>query len=543
MSDEVIERSERKLFRRQRLAEAGDVRATVFNIVRAADSTSRQVAFSDEFLSLATHAGATIVLPTPYNVPRLYQFLEESNILRPCIDAFVTNTVRNGWEVAESARGLLMNDGERVELESFIENANSDESLPDVMEKVVFDREVAGFGFLEVVRDAARRPSIWRHCPSLYTRLCAKDQTDILVQYEVRRGRRVSMVTEYRKFRRLVQIVNGKHVWFREFGDPRRMSFHNGAFEGQSGFDPSKLATELIHFKNPSAEVYGLPRWINQLPSILGSREAEEVNMRYFRNNTVPPLMVLVGGGRLTASSFKTLQNALKNEAGEDRQHQMLLLEATGDADGVGDKANPIDLKVEKLADSRQSDGLFKAYDDANMAKVRSSFRLPPITVGMSQDVNFATASTSAFVAESQVFAPERDKQDGILNKLLINGKNGLNLQTVKLVSRTPSITSPEMLIKTLTALNVIGAVTPREAQKIANKTLQTELTPYPEKGEEGYEDWMDKPMPLFISEQQAKEKEAARKSQEQQALKDQETKDAEATGEVGPKNPKNGEQ
>lgn len=542
-----------RLLRRQALRSSTSaqrspgVRATVFNIQRADDSTSRQIAFNDEFLSLASHAGATIVLPTPYSVGRLFELIEQSNMIKQCIDAYVTNTVLTGWEVESINRGRIVNEGEQVELESFLENANSEEALTDVMDKVIRDRESVGFGFLEIIPDATGSPSLLRHCPALFTRLCAKDPTEVLVEYTINRGRRVSVVREFRRFRRFIQIVHGQQVWFKEFGDPRRMDYSNGAYEGQSGYSAARQATSILHFKSPSNEAYGVPQWINQLPSIIGSREAEEVNMRYFQENTVPPMMLLVGNGRLTAASFRELQETLnKGAVGKDRQNTIMLLEAVGEGDSLDGKNSAIELKVEKLTDTRQSDGLFRAYDEANMAKVRSSFRLPPITVGMSQDVNFATAATSAFVAESQVFGPARSKIDGLLNKLLINGRAGLNLQTVKLVSRIPSITSPEMMIKTLTALNVMGAVTPRSAQASANKVLQTELPPYPKKGEDGYEEWMDKPLVISAQDQAVRLQESAAeiaKTHEEQALKDQETKNVEKDGDVSKKQPKNGKQ
>lgn len=513
-----------------------NLRATVISHQRADTSTSRQVALQDEFLGAVGPEGANIILPTPYNVGRLYEIIEESNMVRQCIDAYVTNTVMTGWEIGPTRRGRAQDDGEGHELLSFIERANSEESLSAVMEKVIRDRESVGFGFLEVIRDAANRVSLLRHAPSLYTRLCAKHKEEQLVEYTIQRGRRVSVVKEYRRFRRFYQIVSGKQVWFKEFGDARRMDYTNGAFEGESGFNPKNLATEIIHFKLPSNESYGVPRWINQLPSILGSREAEEVNMRYFQDNTVPPMMLLVGGGRLTNQSYRELTRALNNpeDLGTKRQNRIMLLEAVGESDSMDGKTGTIDLKVEKLSDTRQSDGLFSSYDQSNMSKVRSSFRLPPITVGMSQDVNFATASTSAFVAESQVFAPARDQIDEVLNNLLVNGIKGLGLATVKLISRTPSITSPEMLIKTLTALNVMGAVTPRMAQQVANKMLQIELEQYPEPGSEDYEEWMDKPI-IFVTR--------GSNTQPEQANKDPSTKQVEEDGDVTQQQPKHGEE
>ena len=483
----------RRLFRSQ----PQKINARVTTIVkRSSENTSRQIAFQDEFLALAGTGGATVVIPTPYNVSQLFNLIEQSNMLRQCIDAMVTNTVLTGWEVDSLVRGRDATKDETIELQSFIDHANSDESLATVLEKTIRDRESVGFGFMEIIRDATQNISILRNAPSMYTRLCALHPDLVPVQYDIARGKRTSSVTEYRRFRRFIQIVNGRMVWFKEFGDPRKMDFENGAFEGEPGYDPSRQATEIYQFKLPSNEPYGVPRWINQLPNIIGSRESEEVNMRYFKDNTVPPMFLLVSGGRLTQQSYRELTRALNSEdLGSDRQNKIMLLEAIGDGDSMEGTKGTIDLKVEKLSDTRQSDGLFKSYDEGNMGKVRSSFRLPPVIVGMSQDVNFATANVSAFIAEAQVFAPERSKIDETMNKLFVNGRSGLQLRTAKLTSRTPAITMPEMVIKTMTALNVMGALTPRRAQAIANKMLQIEIEPYPQKGEAGYEEWMDRPI------------------------------------------------
>lgn len=536
-----------RLQRRTRMTRADatiNTRSTVFQIAVPEDSMSRQIAFSDEFLGLASTMGATILLPTPYSVSWLFEVIERSNMLRQCIDAYVTNTVETGWEIGPTVRGREIDQGESHELQSFIDNANSEESLSAVLSKVIRDREAVGFGFLEVIRDRLGDVSILRHAPSLYTRLCAKHPEPVLVKYDIQRGRRVTSVHEYRRFRRFIQVVNGKQVWFKEFGDPRRMDYRNGAFEGDDGFDAGFLASEIYHFKNPSNEAYGLPRWINQLPNILGSREAEEVNMRYFQDNTVPPMLLLVGNGRLTVQSYKELTRSLQQVGiGKERQNKILLLEAVGEGDAMDGKGSPIDLKVEKLSDARQSDGLFREYDESNMSKVRSSWRLPPVVVGMSQDVNFATASVSAFIAESQVFAPARDQIDEALNKNIIGGTRGLGMKSCKLTSRTPSITSPDMVIKTLTALNVMGAVTPRKAQAIANKMLQLEMDPYPQKGQEGYEEWMDRPIVVTGWEMRGNKADGGLLDHISQAAKDAEAKDIEDTGQIAQKRPKNGKQ
>lgn len=523
---------------------AGGMRATIFSVQRSDQSTSRQITYEDEFAAAMTAGNAQFILPTPYDVSYLFRRISESNMLRQCIDAYTTNTVGTGWETADAIRERKANKNEKKELQSFIDHANSEESLTAVMSAVIRDRESVGFGFLEIIRDAANSPSLFRWASSLITRLCVKIENEVEVKYDIPRGKRLVTVTEFRKFRRFVQIVNGRQRWFKEFGDPRKMDARTGAFENEAQYKPGFDATEILHFRLPSNEPYGEPRWINHLPSIIGSRESEEVNMRYFEDNTIPPMLLTVAGGRLTAPSYQELLKAINTGMGKDRQHGMMLLEAVGEGDSLDGKASPVTLKLDKLTDARQNDGVFKDYDQANQGKVRSSWRLPPIVVGQSQDVNFATANVSAFVAESQVFAPARAEIDEILNKKIVNGKLGLNMGTVKLVSRTPAITSPDMLIKTMTALNVMGALTPRMAQKLANAVLQVEITPYPAQGEQGYEPWMDKPVAFEMRKgRDANGNEQPDDTHLEQSNKTDLEKDVEETGDVSQRAPKHGEE
>ncbi|MCF1459437.1 MAG: hypothetical protein LPH21_18390 [Shewanella sp.] len=65
--------------------------------------------------------------------------------------------------------------------------------------------------------------------------------------------------------------------------------------------------------------------------------------------------------------------------------------------------------------------------------------------------------------------------------------------------SLAPAITNPEQVVKAMTALGVLGGITPRQAIHLANQELRIPVTQYPEKDEEGYEDWMDKPTHVLM--------------------------------------------
>lgn len=519
----------RRIRRSRSNADAFSARATSFNVQRS--DTSQQLGTEDDFILMT--ALQQVVIQTPYNVQNLMKLIERSNMLPQCIEAMVTNVAGYGWEIVPADPVTEMDEGEVTLLQSFIDSANSEESLTTVHKKNVKAKESVGFMFLEIIRDRVGRVSVLRHANPQFIRLMPRDDVAIPVTYDVVRGPRVSQVTEMRYFRRYVQSIAGKQVFFKEFGDPRRLDRKTGLFDTvQHPVPEGNDATELLHERFASADAYGVPRWINQLPSILGSREAEEVNYRYFEDNTVPPLMITVAGGRLTAQSYIELKRVLEREdLGKNRQNKIMLIEAIPERESLDERGTGVQLKVDKLADQRPSDALFTAYDEANQAKIRSSFRLPPVIVGLSQDVTFATANVSTFVAEIQVFQPERNSYDEFYNKKLVNSKHGLNLKTVMLRSRAPQITNPEMLVKALTALNVMGAVTPRSAIDAANRVMQANLPQYPAKGEEGYDEWMDKPI-VFVTK--------GTESQAGQAVKDDATKQTEQDGETRRK-PENG--
>jgi capsid portal protein len=223
---------------------------------------------------------------------------------------------------------------------------------------------------------------------------------------------------------------------------------------------------------------------------------------------------------------------------GRERQHQIMLLEAIPETSGgLDDKMSTVSLQVEKLTEARQSDGLFAAYDDANMAKVRSSFRLPSAVLGQLDNVNFAAATTAIYQAETQVFLPERQDHDEFLNKRLINHNQGLNIRTCKLESRGPRVTNPDQVVKTLTAINSMGGVTPRTAIALVNETMQLSLPQYPLPGEEGYESWMDLPISISLRREMTRtqQKGEGDSTHVEQETKTPKVKDREESGATGP--------
>lgn len=518
--------------RRQRRSDDVTARTTIIRADREDMNTSRLIDYKDELTDLAILAD--VIIPPPYVVTWLQQKVDSSSIIPQCIEAYTVNTVGTGWEVEPVVRGKEPNAGEACELATFVGYANTDQSLSCMMKEVVREREALGFSFVEVIRSGAGEIALLRHARARSIRLTPKHKDLVEVVQFICRGRRTHEVRERKRFRRYVQVIQGETVYFKEYGDPRAMNRNTGKYQYEKGYEAGADATEILHFKVPGPDVYGIPRWMAQLPNVLGVRESEELNFRYFRDNTVPPMMLTVSGGRLTQQSYRNLTELLHSEnIGSARQHQIMLVEATGEGDSLDGRGSTVGLKVEKLADQRQSDANFQEYDEKSASKIRSCWRLPAIVVGNSKDSNFANAQISMHVVESQVFGPERDAMDEFLNRQLVLPPHGMNIKSCKLKGRVLSINSPETVMKTLTALNVIGAVTPRSAQVLANQMLQTELPAYPPVGAKGHEPWMDIPMTIYLRDQS--------KTHDEQSAKTPGIKEDEETGDIAPKRPENG--
>lgn len=479
--------------------------------------------------------GDGVIIATPYDLPTLSRVISQSSIIPQCIQSIVTNVTSYGYRIVAVDDEVSMSRDETRILKSFISSPNVDESLAALQAKKTADYEKYGHAYIEVIRDATGRPSLLRQCRAINMRILTQSGDLVPVTTNLLRGGKRAKVTELRRFRAYVQLTASTRVFYKELGDPRRMDYTSGKYEtAEHPVPDDRLATEILHERQYSDDSYGVPRWVSVMPAILGSRESEEVNLRYFEDNTVPPMILTVAGGRLTRQSFTALSKLLQAQGvGKERQHKILLLEAVPDSSGLDDKG-AVSLRVDKLTDARQSDGLFADYDKANMDKIRSTFRLPETALGQTSSANIAVANVSLWAAETQVYAPQRKAHDEFLNHKFVNHPAGLGLKTVKLESCGPSVTIPDQVIRMLTAINVMGGVTPRSAIDVLNQTMQMTLPQYPEKGAEGWEEWMDTPMPLSLRGATTQQTGKGENTQTEQASKTGQIKQTEVSGTTG---------
>jgi PBSX family phage portal protein len=289
-----------------------------------------------------------------------------------------------------------------------------------------------------------------------------------------------------KRFRRYVQVFEGSKTFFKEFGDPRVMSSATGRYyrdeaalvaeesEGD-GSPPPRPATEVIHFSVRSPRTpYGIPRWIGNLLAVLGSRQAEEVNFLYFENKSVPPLACLVSGGRLSASSTERLETFIENRIkGRANFHKILVIEGEQSATSLDNAGARMRIELVPLTMAQHSDALFQVYDERNIDKVGMAFRLPRLLRGDIRDFNRATAEAALEFAETQVFAPERQAFDWLMNRLILSE---LGVKFWEFRSNAPTTRNPIDLAEIISKLVVNGILTPEEARDLAKGIFNRDL-------------------------------------------------------------------
>ena len=491
---------------------------------------------------LAVAFAASGAIEPPYDPEALCLLMEHSNSLRQNVDAYATNIDGFGHRLepaidfdaddadqrvadtiyierlAARDRGDLAEDAaldptgdevterkfelqrlarvERARLESFFDFCCFDHSFVDLRRRARQDLEVTGNAFWEVLRDGGGAIARLVYVPSYSVRLLPLDRDPVEIEDRIRVSPvSFETVSARRRVRRYVQIQGTERIYFKSFRDPRAISRRTGQpfadVEALLKADPTDgPATEIIHFAIHSPRSpYGVPRWVGTLLSVLGSRQMEEVNFLYFENKSVPPLALLVSGGKLSDASVPRIERFIEeNLKGKNNFHKILILEAEGG--GSGGDATRAKIELRPLTDAQQQDALFQVYDERNIDKVGSAFRLPKMLRGESKDFNRATAESALRFAEDQVFQPERDEFDFLMNRQLLAD---MGIRFWRFRSQTPVTRDPERMTQMVEKLVRVGVLIPEEGRILAGDIFNREFRKIGD-------DWTKRPITLTLA-------------------------------------------
>jgi PBSX family phage portal protein len=481
--------------------------------------------------------GSAQALEPPIDPSALLHLFNLSDTLRQCVDAMVTNIDGYGWmfepvidfdaddaedQVATAihahrlalalANGGSSNDveaptreevlnvlptyrarskREKARAEAFFKGCCYEMTFMQLRKRSRMEREIVGWAGWEVIRNGTH-PARLAHLPSKTLRVTTLERDPVTILTRVPTSAVTSMEVKVQKrFRRIVQVDDaGRTIWFKEYGDPRVMSSQTGRFyvEEQVGdvvltpFESLaraegadvRPATEVVWFAIFYPDTpYGMPRWHGQVPSVVGNRLTAEVNVEYLGDSAIPRAMLLANGCRITADSTTKLKAFFQANKGK-AHNRLAIVEAAPARDMMAmEGGGTTKLELVPLRETQRDDATFQEYVEANSDKIGESFRLPPIIRGKSKDINKATSQVARELSDDQVFAPERDDFDGIINQTLMRDL-GINFWRFK--SRGSTKRDPEAMARVGETLIKSHVITPAEFRPQAELILGVDL-------------------------------------------------------------------
>ncbi|GAA0861728.1 phage portal protein [Paraclostridium tenue] len=463
-------------------------------------SISRSKQIDDIFSDFYTQG---FIIQPEMNIEALARITENSDILQVCIEAYKTNIVGFGYNLdynfdykTETSKNKIA-DEDWSKYELFLKYCNFDERFTGVLKKFIDDRERLGYATIECIADETGEISEIQHIAAHTVRLC-KESDPIEVEETITDSNgNERKIKRWKKFKKFIQMVGSKQVYFKELGDPRKLNRLTGEYlaEGQEmNIDDEANSIIFDNIYCPYTP-YGLPRYIGVLIKMMGSRSADELNYKYFDEGRHIPLAIVVENGQLTQDSIDLLSDA----KGTAAQHKYLILEAEAFNNELSMEEGKSNVKIhfEKLAEIMQDDALFLEYLDKNRDAVRSSFRLAPIYTGDTQDYNKATAETAKQITEEQTFEPAREDLADLLNKKLMKE---LGIRYVELKFKGVKTTDDTEIAKALAPYIAAGVPTPNMLLDSLGKLLGKEFEPLTD-------EWADIPLQVYLANKNSMKK------------------------------------
>lgn len=440
----------------------------------------------------------------PFSYKSLENLPDISPTLKAAVDSISTNVSGFGYELKPLIDAVKKQDGyykrstgERVPdeiieemkeeeqfLNMFFESISLDCSFTELGKIKEYNRQVFGNSFWEWLRDGDGNLVGVNHVDTKTVRLLKKDKTATKFSQFVRNPNNFEYeeITRLKRFRRYVQTVNNKKTYFKEFGDPRQLNAKTGEYlnlsQDQIAEKGIVLATELMHFKiYHTGSEYGVPTYISCTPHILAVRAAGLVNFSLLQNNAIPPVAVIVEGYQDDQLETKLKEYIESSVKGVNSFSSMLIIQAEAQTGSqlAGPGVQPIkpSIRFEPLSQLLTRDGMFLEFIKQTDEKIVGVFRLANQFVGLSKDLNRATAQVAQELVEQQVFTPLRVEFDFIINSKVLND---LRIKYWSFQSLSVRIDDSETRANIVKTLTDSGGLVGRDVRKEASGILNVKL-------------------------------------------------------------------
>jgi PBSX family phage portal protein len=332
----------------------------------------------------------------------------------------------------------------------------------EVLELARQDYHLVGWCCLEILTDLEGTPVGLAHVPANTVRVRQSQN-----QYDQPRhpedGRFVDGDVGEFASRGYVQVRNGRRRYFGEAGDRYRGREEDDNREpifvdqetgdvaiGSAEQLENDPANELIFVTNPSplADDYGIPDWVSAIRTISADEAAKNYNRDFFKNDTIPRLVIKVTGGELTEESRNDLRQMLHGL--REESHRAVTLEVEKFQSQLDDD---VEIEIEPLGQGISEEMDFRLFREKNEHEIAKVLELPPIKIGNTETSNRSNSDVQDREFALEVIQPEQHKFARRLYKILHQKALGVTDWTIEFELR--------------------GADQPREDARTAREKIQ----------------------------------------------------------------------
>ena len=346
------------------------------------------------------------LIEPPYNLEYLSKIYETSTYNYAAINAKVANIVGLGYQFIETrktndaldtindevqlARARRKLNKLKQDVQLWLDETNDEDTFTETLIKAFTDYEATGNGYIEIGRTTAGNIGYIGHIPAKTMRV-----------RRLRDG--------------FIQLLYGKAVYFRNFGDSETIS---------PIMTQEDRPNEIIHLKKytPTNNYYGIPDVIAAQVALAGNEFSGRYNLDYFENKAVPRYIITVKGAKLSPESERKLleffQVGLKG-----KNHRSLYIPLPADTSD-----SKVEFKMDPIEAGTQ-EGSFEKYRKSNRDEILLAHRVPINKIGVPEGVSLANARDADKTFKEQVCRPSQMILEKKINRIFEEKTDALMLK------------------------------------------------------------------------------------------------------------------
>lgn len=302
------------------------------------------------------------LISPPYDPSTFLEYYDSNGYFMRSVDQVAQDVGGLGYSLT-TKEGVDLKKNQNAQeikrkMDKLLLNPNDEDSLLQIMKRLITDWGSMGWWCLEIVRNQIDEVVELYHVPGHTVRVHELGNKYCQIRY-----------------------VKGKktHRWFKRFGYEKDVHEDTGDEEEKNKIAEEDRANEMIFYRNftSRSDYYGTPNILGSIGAVITLIGIRDYNLSFFENYGVPSALVVLKG-EWEPDSNKTIKEFLDTEIkGSENAHKTLVMQIPEE----GGDLEWIPLEAKKI-----EEGGFKIYLKMQRDEVLVAYSMPPYKIGIAEE-------------------------------------------------------------------------------------------------------------------------------------------------------------